>query len=270
MSARFNQILVIDSLSDGERGLVDRLFDDMQLWASVCGQAPAIVRKTLTTASDLPALLDECADVAWREPYVPMLHLECHGHGTGLQFSDGSILHWADLKPNLVALNVATKLNLVIIVAACFGGGVARISGAEDRAPFWGFVAPKEEIAAGPLSDAMAVFYETLLNTKSAQLAMEALRGSQAGNKFWYLSAATIFKNIEEVYISEYLADENVARRATVLRAVAAQHGVEWAFGEVEQMIRDPRHWIQMRNRFFMVDLYPENRERFAHVSTRS
>jgi hypothetical protein len=264
MSARFNQILVIDSLPDGERGLIDRLFDDMQFWAQVFGQAPAIVRRSLTSASDLPELLDECADVARREPYVPMLHLECHGHGTGLEFSDGSILHWTDLKPHLVALNVATKLNLVLIVAACFGGDIARISGADDRAPFWGFVAPKAEISAGLLSDAMSAFYQTLLRTKSAQLAMEALRGSQAGSQFWNLSAATIFKLIDEEHARDYLADENVARRAIVMRALAAQQGVEWPLQDVEQMIRDPQYLTRMRDRFFMVDLFPDNRERFA------
>lgn len=264
MSARFNQILVADSLPEGQRGMVDRLFQDMQLRAELVGEAPAIVRRSLTSAAELPVLLRECADGARRQPYVPMLHIECHGHPDGLEFEDGSIFPWADLKPDLVALNEATKLNLVIIVAACFGGDIARISGADDRAPFWGFVGPKGEISSGQLSDAMTAFYQTLLTTRSTLLAMKALRATDAGPMFWNLSAATIFKLIEEGFNIEYLADRNVAQRAMVLRALASQQGVHWPVEMVEEMLRDPRHMAQFRERFFMIDLFPEHRERFA------
>jgi hypothetical protein len=264
MSARFNQILVVDSLPSAERGLVDRLFEDMGLWAQVAGEAPAIVRRSLGGASELSVLLGECAELASRENYVPLLHIECHGHSEGLEFSDGSTLPWSDLKPDLVALNVATKLNLVVIVSACFGGDIARISGADDRAPFWGFVGPKESVSAGELTAAMSAFYQTLLTTKSTQLAMEALRRSEAGDKFWNLSAASIFRLIEGAYNRDYLTDQNVARRALVLRALAAQQGFEWRVEQVEQMIRDPRIMAEMRDHFFMVDLFPDHRERFA------
>ena len=264
MSASFNQILVVDSLPDAERGVVGRLFDDMCVWAEIAGEAPSIVRRSLVNSEELPALLRECAEAARKNPYVPMLHIECHGHGEGLEFADGSTMSWRDLKPELIALNEATKLNLVIIVAACFGGDIARISGADDRAPFWGFVGPKEEISTGQLAEAMSGFYQVLLTERSTERAIEALRRSEAGSKFWNLSAATIFKLIGESYSREYLTNENVTRRALVLRALASQQGVEWPVEEIERMIRDPRYIEQMRDRFFMVDLFPENRERFA------
>lgn len=266
MSARYNQILVVDSLPDAERGVLDRLFDDMTGWAEVAEEPPTPVRVSLANANELPALLGQCADAVRTHPYVPLLHIECHGHDEGLQFADGSTLSWRDLKLHLVALNEATKLNLVVIIAACFGGSIARISGADDRAPFWGFIGPKEEISTGQLSDAMSAFYQALFMTKSSHRAIEALRATEGGGKFWILSAQAIFKLIGESYSREYLTDTNVAQRAMVLRALAAQQGVEWPVEEVERMIRDPRYMDRMRARFFMLDLFPDHRERFAQA----
>lgn len=264
MSAKFNQILFVDSLPEGENTAA-RLYANVSDWAHVMEQTPAIVSKRVLSADAFIALLHECADLAREQPYVPLLHIECHGREEGLEFADGSQLTWADMKPAFVALNQATKLNLIVIVAACFGGAISGSARVEERAPFWAFLAPKREIGAGILEDAFSVFYQTLLRTRSSEQAMAALRGTEAGKEFWQLSAHTIFRMVAEAYEAHHLTDDAVQRQAARLRAMVAQHGAVWSQAQIEAKIRDPAIFEGFRRTFFMIDLFPEHVERFPN-----
>ena len=262
MSAKFNQILFVDALPEGENTAA-RLHADVSDWAHVMEQTPAIVFRRVVSAQAFIDLLRECAELAAQQPYVPLLHIECHGRDEGLEFADGSQLTWAEMKPAFVALNTATKLNLIVIVAACFGGSIGGSARVEERAPFWAFLAPKREIGAGSLEDAFSVFYQTLLRTRSSDQAMAALRATEAGNEFWQLSAPTIFRMVVDAYEENHLTDAAVQRQAARLRAMAAQHGAIRTQTQVEAMIRDPAIFEGFRQTFFMIDLFPEHAERF-------
>lgn len=264
MSAKFNQILVIDSLPEGENTAA-RLYADVSIWAQMMEESPAIVSRRVLSAQAFIDLLHECADLARQYPYVPLLHIECHGREEGLEFADGSQATWADMKPAFVALNTATRLNLIAIVAACFGGSIGGSARVEERAPFWAFLAPKREIGAGILEDGLSVFYQTLLRTKSSEQAMAALRATQAGNEFWQISATSIFQMIVDAYEENYLTVDAVQQRAARLRAMAAQHGAIWSQAQVEAKIRDPAIFEGFRKTFFMIDLFPEHAERFPN-----
>lgn len=122
MAANFNQILIVDSLPEGQLNTADRLFADAQDWARVIGDVPHIASVRVSSSGAFLDLLAQLAQQASREPYVPLLHIECHGGKGGLEFADGSWLTWDDMNPAFVNLNVATRLNLITVVAACHGG----------------------------------------------------------------------------------------------------------------------------------------------------
>lgn len=263
MNARFNQILVVDSLPDGELNTAERLSADMRAWATLREQAPEVVRHKVRSGAEFLRLLQACERVALRDPYVPLLHIECHGSEDGLRFSDGSVLHWADLQPALTSLNVATKLNLVVVVAACDGSSVAYTMSAHQRAPLWGFLAPNREISTGALEASLTAFYQTLLATGSAERALEALRQTDAGGTFMFISARTMFRLAIESYQAAHGSPEEVTRRARRLQALARQQGVEYPLALIENMIRDPEILEGFRRTFFMIDIYPDNANRF-------
>ncbi|MBO9855816.1 MULTISPECIES: hypothetical protein [Xanthomonas] len=264
MSAKFNQILFLDSLPEGENTAA-RLYADVSDWAYVMEQTPAIVFRRVPSAQAFIDLLRECAELAAQQPYVPLLHIECHGREEGLAFADGSQLTWADMKPAFVALNTATRLNLIVIVAACFGGSIGGSARVEERAPFWAFLAPKREIGAGILEDGLSVFYQTLLRTRTSEQAMAALRATEAGKEFWQISAHTIFQMIVKEYEENHLTDGAVQQQAARLRAMAAQQGAIWSQAQVEAKIRDPAIFERFRQTFFMIDIFPEHAERFSN-----
>lgn len=267
MAAKFNQILIVDSLPEGQLNTAARLFADAQDWARVIGDVPHIASVRVPSSGAFLDLLAQLAQQASREPCVPLLHIECHGGEGGLEFADGSWLTWDDMKPAFVNLNVATRLNLITVVAACHGGAIANFVRAEHRAPFWAFLAPKRQISAGDLETALSAFYQALLMTRSSERAMGALRATQAGEEFWQLSAQTIYRLIVEGYAEHHLTDEAVGQQAERLQARAAEHGAVWTHAQIEAMIRDLGIFEGFRREFFMIDLYPEHEERFPPVA---
>jgi len=269
MTANFNQILIVDSLPDGQLNTAARLFADVRDWAQAIGQAPHIANVRVSSGDAFLDLLTRLTHQAFRDDYVPLLHIECHGQEEGLEFANGSSLTWADMKSSFVALNVATRLNLIAVVAACHGGAIASFVRAEQRAPFWAFLAPKRQIRAGDLEASLSAFYQALLRTRSSERAMEDLRATQAGDEFWQLSAHTIYRLIVEGYAEHHLTQEAVQRQAERLRAHAAERGAVWSQAQIEAMIRDPRIFEGFRREFFMIDLYPEHAERFPFVAVQ-
>ncbi|MCA0325860.1 MAG: hypothetical protein LCH89_09695 [Proteobacteria bacterium] len=267
MNANFNQILIVDSLPDGQLNTAARLFADARDWAQAIGEVPQIANVRIPSSAAFLGLLGQLARQAARDAYVPLLHIECHGREEGLEFADGSGLTWDEMKPAFVALNVATRLNLIAVIAACHGGAIASFVRAEHRAPFWAFLAPKRQISVGDLEAALSAFYQTLLMTRSSERAMDALRATRAGQEFWQLSAQTIYRLIVEAYAERYLTVEAVQQQAERLRARAAAHGAVWSQAQMEAMIRDPGIFEDFRREFFMVDLYPEHAERFPAVA---
>ncbi|HIE1458130.1 TPA: hypothetical protein ACXJST_000032 [Stenotrophomonas maltophilia] len=257
----------MDSLPEGQLNTAARLLADAQDWAQVIGGVPHIASVRVPSSGAFLDLLAQLAQQASREPYVPLLHIECHGGEGGLEFADGSWLTWDDMKPAFVNLNVATRLNLITVVAACHGGAIASFVRAEHRAPFWAFLAPKRQISAGDLETALSSFYQALLMTRSSERAMSALRATQAGDEFWQLSAQTIYRLIVEGYAECHLTQEAVQQQAERLRARAAAHGAVWSKAQIEAMIRDPVIFERFRREFFMVDLYPDHAERFPAVA---
>lgn len=266
MTATFNQILIVDSLPEGQHNTAVRLFADAQDWARAIGDVPHIANVRVPSNGAFIDLLGQLAQQASRDPYVPLLHIECHGGEDGLEFADGSRLTWDDMKPAFVDLNVATRLNLIVVVAACHGGAIASFVRAEHRAPFWAFLGPKRRISVGDLEAALSAFYQTLLMTRSSERAMGALRATSAGHEFWQLSAQTIYGLIVEGYAERHLTDEAVAHQARRLLTQAAEHGVVWTQAQIEAMIRDPGIFERFRREFFMIDLYPEHEKRFLAV----
>jgi hypothetical protein len=55
-------------------------------------------------------------------PPPPCLQIDCHGGPESLEFADGSIMAWRDLKPLVMAINYAARMNLFLVMASCHGG----------------------------------------------------------------------------------------------------------------------------------------------------
>ncbi len=69
MPAKFNQILILDSIPDGEHNTARALLDDVTVLAAVMPEGgPSVVSLRIDAAGDFIDVMRQCADVAGCDP----------------------------------------------------------------------------------------------------------------------------------------------------------------------------------------------------------
>ncbi|MFK2904108.1 hypothetical protein ISP17_09030 [Dyella ginsengisoli] len=263
---RFNQILVVDSIPTGERNTARELHQDVCLRARLFAPAPEVLYHRLESRGQLLALLSELAAAASAAGDIPVLHIECHGNNDGLEFADKSFATWADIKEPLTALNVATGMNLLVVVAACNGSAITNTLGPTDRAPLHGLIGPIRSVLPSELMSAYLALYETLLRTRSARLAVDDMRATSP-DTFVYRPAQWFFQHVWDQYQATQETPEARLERG---RKMAANPPDDYVGPPVRpeqfaQLLADKNRefFDKYRRIFFLCDLFPEHETRF-------
>lgn len=268
MGARFNEILIVDSIPAGEHNTAQSLVRDMQDWrTAVGGSPPSIAMVRVESAGEFESLIEESAELAGEGGYVPLLHIECHGSNEGLAFADGSALTWVAIAKLFTLLNIATRLNLVVMIAACFGVDIIRQMNISGRAPVWGIIAPTDEIQSSHLEQAFSAFYGALFTTGNTSTAYRAMKQTPAGPRFLQVSTEEIFKRVCIGYVGTYETDDELRVRAIRMQKSVLAHGVFYSVEELERRLRDLKIFEEFRDNFFMVDLFDDHDARFPSYS---
>jgi hypothetical protein len=221
--------------------------------------------------------LDRIAEDARRGQF-PVLHFETHGvESDGNRASPGIVLAsdeavtWQDLAPRFTTINEATRLQLIVFMAACNGADLATVIRPLGRAPVRLIVGPMNPVSAGAVERATRAFYATLLrdgnNTAAIRAINEALRPDEAG--FWSIPAEILFLEILKAYYNELTTDEQIAARVESRIAALVLSGSSPA--EIERRREVLTAELNDRaglfdscyQRFFFVDQYPESANRF-------
>lgn len=264
---RFNQILIVDSIPAGERNTARELHQDVGLRAQVFAPAPEVLYRRVESRAELLELLPELTAAALAAGDIPVLHIECHGNDDGLALADGSFATWPDLKEPLTSLNVATGMNLLVVVAACDGSALTYTLGLVDRAPLHGLIGPTRAVAPEELMRAYLALYETLLRTRSARQAVDAMRAAMP-DTFVYRAAQWLFQYVWDHYQATHETPEARLERG---RRMAANPPDDYDGPPIQpeqfaQMLADNNRefFDNYRRRFFLCDLFPEHEARFT------
>lgn len=104
---------------------------------------------------------------------IPIVHIEAHGDegheepSRGFVGPDGSggaaLLTWEELGRELRAINMATRFNLIVVGAACYGEGLLLSIEPGKPVPFIVAVGYRGKVLAASLRDALIEFYRNLL-----------------------------------------------------------------------------------------------------------
>lgn len=266
-SNRFNQILVVDSIPTGDSNTAKRLFEDIQTYASAYSPSPAVHYVRVESGDEFIQCILKCRKDADEQDIVPMLHIECHGGEDGLQFADGSLADWEKLKLPITELNIATRLNLMIAVAACTGGALAKVMRVSDRAPFWGLIGPTQSLMPEELEKAFSALYLTLLRTKSPAKAVQAMDGATKPGLFWRTTSQGLFEKVWAGYKKEHCSPAALELQAKRMRERLQQAAASPLPTTDELKSRlishEPIAFERYRQTFFMCDLFPEHSNRF-------
>jgi hypothetical protein len=209
---------------------------------------------------------------AKRSDESPIVQIEMHGWDdkTGLAFPDDTSLSWHELAAVLGDLNRATAFNLVVCVAACFGGHFIGALRPVEPSPCFAMIGPTNTMSGQELLDSFSAFYRELLTGLEANAALTALhnhRVCQGG--FLTTTAEDWFFKLADGYLQTHCTPERLRVRGDsivdeihpdgkglnpALQERIAHIGEELAFSFLDR--RFPS--------FFMTDAVPENKNRFA------
>jgi hypothetical protein len=268
----YNTIYVIESLSDQERKtgtdlynriIKPRLLNQVGLFSFFIS-----VSNKREFIEALEFIVADCS----KNARGPLLHIECHGSEDGLLMASRELVTWAEMKPFLIYLNIQSRLNLLVVLAACSGANLLRTLDPREPAPVWGIVGPKYRISDVELFDDFSAFYSEIITSLNGWRAIEKLNGGSIGPNWRYLftSAELFFKQLYQVYVTDFGNEKVLRKREDSIIARIAAHRLIIAEEEpairsgLRKKLRDHETPFNVYKRaFFFIDLMPENEDRF-------
>lgn len=195
----FSNIYIIQSLDINEKQTGQLLFEDIFKPLMYKPQNWICELLDFESKDELKTFLSELIKIIEMNIIVPHLHFECHGSETGLHLRSGECITWKELERFLLKINIATKNNLFISVASCYGGFIQNsLKIQRQPCPFRAFIGPKGEIKPDKVLTSFSVFFECLLSDKSYDSALEAISLENPEIEFEYVRAEQIFDSTIE------------------------------------------------------------------------
>jgi hypothetical protein len=268
----FHKLWVIESLREGDLKTGTRLVEDRLLPAQSRHRNLEVVHRSPTTKSQLVKVLETIRDEALHQGLYPLIHFDCHGDLSCLQTTNGDQLTWEELRLLLIEINHACRCNLLIVVAACNGVHLIKCSTQLDRAPFYAVIGPNTKVEAGEIERDFQAFYSVLFQNLDGDDALRVLNNGKEGSQrtFHFVSSAGIFAAAYRTYYNDHCIGKGLAsRREELLTTLLAspevkKRGFRWIRKMIKEALsREDEHFVELRNRFFFLDKFPENKDRF-------
>jgi len=265
-TANFSDITIIESVDAGKSGR--RLADDIAAQIAASERNLTVEYRSVGDANQFNAELKRLADSTRFGRRRPMIHLECHGSAEGIHLESGEHIAWNDLKPRLIEINLASRCNLLVVMAACYGAHLIATLDLTDRAPCWGFFGPPEEVSVEQLEHAYGPFYRSVISDKNPIEAAKKLLAPVDGHQQYLLMTAEVFfTELFARYLAHNCLEQTLHARAHAMAQKAIQENAPRKPGP-GRMLRNlrkiqPSSFKKFAEGFFMVDLFPENAERF-------
>ena len=203
----------------------------------------------------------------------PVLHLESHGDEEGLGPNiDGNIelLTWDELTEPLQNLNLATRCNLLVVVAACIGFAGVKALRRGPRAPAVAIVGPDADVMPSNLLWGTKEFYRRWLDEKPRLSEIAESASRESGTVTFSLEPFAIlsYEALVESLMKSIRPAELLERQEKIRQCLLAETNL--SSSEIERRVAHmpilpPWEGIQQAwDEMFMIDLEPRNQERFG------
>lgn len=268
-SCHFSKITIIQSLDKHYTG--KRLYEDIDIFIVAKDFDVKIEIFNVATRTELLKLFEELTSKVISSGEYPIVHIESHGsrEKDGLILSSGDFVSWNDLKTPLINLNIATMNNLLVVLAACNGAYITEILQLTDRAPCWGLVGPKREVVYEAILKNFSAFYKEVLTSGDGDRAVKLLNedAKEREGDYFFKNAESFFKEVFIKYITVSCSPKSLKERARRMRKqlIKSKSAVLPSRNQIEQGLGKTKEpFEKYKNKFFMIDLFPENAKRFT------
>jgi hypothetical protein len=218
--------------------------------------------------------IEKATVFAKRTGISPVLHIEAHGGHCGLEGPDISsareLLGWGELTEPLQRLNIVTRCNLILVVAACTGFAAVQALARGPRAPVMALVGPDTDVMPRDLLEGTKEMYRRWQDANPTLEQITASATQQSGTFAFVIQPFTelFYEVTVEQLVVSMRPDEKIERTKR-LRRMITDEGVALTPEIESRLAQLPRSlWPQepqkVWDEMFMIDLYPENRERFS------
>jgi len=270
--ANFSRIVIIQSLFSGDEFTGTKLHEDLETLNSFHDLGLEVDLINIERKDELFGALKGIREKT-KDGSYPLLHLEIHGSNdtSGLILSSRDYVGWSELKGPLTEINIACRLNLIVILAVCYGAHLMQIIQPVDRAPCWGLIGPTEEIKCGLILKSFYEFYKVLIETGSGAEAFKILAKLRDNEGFKgayrFSNAEYFFKTVYLRYKEEECSPSSISKRAKrMYRKMKKEKGNSLrSVGQIKRDLRrtQEEYFYKYSENFFMCDLFEENKSRF-------
>ncbi|MBJ6368136.1 hypothetical protein [Snuella sedimenti] len=273
-SINFNKIFVIESLdSTEEKETGKELYDDLLRWKEIQLGAPfkaelIQVKNRIQFFESLKKIKNECKN----NSVYPIIHFEIHGNKSGLSLVSNEFIEWIELYKNLITINSIIGNNLFLTLAVCKGAYLMELIKLANPAPFWGFIGSFDKINSEDILIRYNEFYKEFLDSFNISKAFYKLQNanSQFPSTYRFINSETTFKEVYTNYLKENTSQEGLKKRVKQvqvdekLKFNSRPDKRRFEKDFKKRVLATKNDYYQKHSKiFFMIDKFPENRERF-------
>lgn len=271
---KFNTLYIIESLREGDLKTGYSLFEDLKLQEYV-HEHVRVEYKAPSSSNEWDEMMTSILNECRAQEVYPIIHLEVHGAEYGIELSNGDEILSAKVSEQLRQINIVTGCNLFLTMGVCKGLYVLFNAQLDKPMPFCGAIGSFATLKAGDIQLRYAEFYETFFRTFDItkafiQLMKVETAVSEEYKQYRYIHIDEVFYKSYMRYLKEQCNKEIMPQRALdaaaennyILRNRSERRQFQKKFAKSEQANRT-KYYQEAVNAFFMLDKYPENKERF-------
>ena len=192
----------------------------------------------------------------------PIIHFDLHGSPEGIELRSGELVNWDSIIKSLTDINIQCGLNLFLSVGACFGISAVQMVDARKRAPFAILIAPNGEVYPDNLNEFYKGFFEAVFQNNIKNFFDNSP----------LVPAVFSIVNVETLYHKIFnLKDQKKSgilykyfdlwkeKNEDLIKRIYDEKQIHELF-ELHIYIQNEKSRKELKDHFFMIDLYPENK----------
>ncbi len=262
----FSKIVVLESLPDVEKRTGRLIFQDLEIITIPLDVDITVEYQAFESKHEMDAILTQLSHEAITYNDYPILHIEAHGSDDkkSLVLNSGEFVDWFELENSFRTLNLATKGNLLIVMATCFGAYVNSVVSLLDRAPFWGVIGPEHEVYPDEIFSGLTKFYSSIFAKRTGGDLYQTLNST----KLKLITAEWLFVKAYKYYVDKHCDSKILRKRADDLLRKYETYSIKYppSIEMVEHFLnlKGEKNFDRLLSNFFMVDLYPQNTNKIS------
>ena len=217
---------------------------------------------------------------------LPYIHIETHGSTNGIKFIEDRIT-WNELKELLRPINIASKNNLLVSVAACYSSNIVEILvkeimlGLNPITPVFGIIGANIETPESELEIGFTEFFDEIIMSRDISKGMKRLiKSTSKDYKFEFGTCVGVFNKAVNSILQKYIQNRFASPEKAIefLEIINKYNQIHFGLPidlstpeKINEIFNSEQFYLDyfnnIRNSFLMIDKYPENQKRFGTIT---